>query len=273
MAIKSFKATSAALRHMNVADFSGVSKKRPEKRLVESLSRTGGRNSYGRITTRHHGGGHKRKYRMIDFKRDKVGIKGRVVAVEYDPNRSAYIALVSYVDGDKRYILAPMSLSAGDWVLSSDDADIKPGNTLTLSAMPVGTLIHNIEMQQGKGGKLVRSAGSVAQLMGREGEYCQIKMPSGEMRKIHQNCKATVGQVSNAEHMNISIGKAGRSRWLGIRPTVRGVAMNPIDHPHGGGEGKTSGGGHPRTPWGQPTKGYKTRHNKRTESFIIKHRR
>jgi large subunit ribosomal protein L2 len=273
MALKSFKPTSAGIRHKHVADFSVITKTKPEKSLVEPRPRTGGRNKYGRITTRHIGGGHKRMYRIVDFKRDKQDIPARVAAIEYDPNRTAYIALLNYVDGEKRYILAPLSLNVGDSVIASETADIRPGNTMTLSAMPVGTLIHNIELLPNQGGKLVRSAGSVAQLMGREGEYCQIKMPSGEMRRIHHLCRATIGQLSNTEHMNIAIGKAGRSRWLGIRPTVRGVAMNPIDHPHGGGEGKTSGGGHPRTPWGQPTKGYKTRQNKRSDAFIIKRRK
>lgn len=273
MAIKSFKPTSAGLRHKNMADFSVLTRKAPEKALVETKKRSGGRNAYGRITTRHMGGGHKRKYRLVDFKRDKTSIPAKVAAVEYDPNRTAYLALLNYADGEKRYILAPADLKVGDSVLASDSADIRPGNAMSLGAMPIGTLVHNIELLPNQGGKLVRSAGGVAQLMGREGIYCQVKMPSGEMRKFHQNCRATIGQLSNSEHMNIAIGKAGRSRWLGIRPTVRGVAMNPIDHPHGGGEGKTSGGGHPRTPWGMPTKGYKTRHNKRTDAFIIKRRR
>ncbi len=273
MALKTFKPTSAALRHKTVADYSVLSKKAPEKKLLESLKRSGGRNAYGRITTRHIGGGHKRKYRIIDFKRNKLEIPAKVVSVEYDPNRTTYIALLNYADGEKRYILAPVNLNTGDTVIASESADVKPGNSMTLGSMPVGTLIHNIELNPSQGGKLVRSAGAVAQLMGREEEYCQVKMPSGEMRKIHYTCRATIGQLSNPEHMNIAIGKAGRSRWLGIRPTVRGVAMNPIDHPHGGGEGKTSGGGHPRSPWGMPTKGYKTRHNKRTDAFIIKRRK
>ena len=273
MAIKSFKPTSPALRHKTMADFSGLTKKEPEKKLLVTLKKTGGRNAYGRITTRHIGGGHKRKYRIVDFKRENLEIPGKVVAIEYDPNRSTRLALITFKNGEKRYILAPMNLQVGDKVISSDSADIKPGNCMTLGAMPVGTLIHNIELEPGKGGKLVRSAGVVAQLMGRERDYCQVKMPSGEMRLIHQGCRASIGQLGNMEHNNIFVGKAGRSRWLGIRPTVRGVAMNPIDHPHGGGEGKTSGGSHPRTPWGQPTKGYKTRQNKRTDEFIIKRRR
>ena len=273
MAIKTFKATSAGVRHKEVADFSVLTASRPLKGLLTKVKRTGGRNSYGRITTRHVGGGHKRMYRLIDFKRDKFDIPAKVASIEYDPNRTSYIALLNYADGEKRYILAPLGLRVGDLVLSSDSADIKPGNNLTLSLMPIGTFIHNVELEPKRGGKVVRAAGAVAQLMGREGEYCQIKMPSGEMRKVHQLCRASIGQLSNAEHMNMSIGKAGRSRWLGIRPTVRGVAMNPVDHPHGGGEGKTSGGGHPRSPWGQPTKGYKTRHSKRTDKFIIKRKK
>ena len=273
MPIKTFKPISPARRYLTVADFCGLTKKAPEKKLLEAKKRSGGRNAYGRITTRHVGGGHKKKYRIVDFRRDNLDIPGKVVAIEYDPNRTARLALIGYKNGEKRYILAPVDLRVGDAVIASESADIKPGNTMTLGAMPVGTLIHNLELIPGQGGKLVRSAGTVAQLMGREREYCQVKMPSGEMRLIHQNCRASIGQLGNAEHNNIFIGKAGRSRWLGIRPTVRGVAMNPIDHPHGGGEGKTSGGSHPRTPWGQPTKGYKTRHNKRTDGFIIKHRR
>jgi len=273
MAVKTFKPTSPALRHKMVADFRGLSKKAPEKKLIEILPRTGGRNNYGRITTRHIGGGHKRKYRIIDFKRCNIDVPGKVVALEYDPNRTSHIALINFANGEKKYILAPLNLKVGDAVISSDNADIKPGNAMTLGAMPVGTLLHNLELEPNKGGKLVRSAGAVAQLMGREKEYCQVKMPSGEMRLFHQNCRATIGQLSNSEHNNIFIGKAGRARWMGVRPTVRGVAMNPIDHPHGGGEGKTSGGSHPRTPWGMPTKGYKTRHNKRTDAFIIKHRK
>lgn len=273
MPLKSFKPTSAAIRHMNVADFSVLTQKKPQKSLLQRISKTGGRNAYGRITTRHIGGGHKRMYRVIDFKRDKIDVPAKVASIEYDPNRTAYIALLHYLDGEKRYILAPINLSVGDKVIASDTADIRPGNSMALGAMPIGTLIHNIELRPNGGAQLIRSAGAVAQLMGREGIFCQIKLPSGEMRKIHHKCRATIGQISNAEHMNIAIGKAGRSRWFGIRPTVRGVAMNPIDHPHGGGEGKTSGGGHPRSPWGQPTKGYKTRSNKRTDAFIIKKRR
>ena len=277
MAIKTFKPITPSLRYKTVADFSVLTpkKKQPRKprKLMSSLTKTGGRNQFGKMTVRHIGGGHKRKYRAIDFKRDKREIPAVVASLEYDPNRTAYIALLNYADGEKRYILAPLNLNTGDRVLASDQADIKPGNNLALSAIPVGTLIHNIEIEPGRGGKLARSAGGFAQLMAKEGEYCQVKMPSGEIRLIHSRCRASVGQLSNTEHENMTIGKAGRNRWLGVRPTNRGVSMNPIDHPHGGGEGKSSGGGHPRTPWGVPTKGYKTRNNKRTDAFIVKHRR
>jgi large subunit ribosomal protein L2 len=277
MPIKSFKPTTPALRYKTVADFSVLTpkKKQPKKprKLTAALNQKGGRNNMGKMTVRHQGGGHKRKYRMIDFLREKREIPAKVASLEYDPNRTAYIALLNYADGEKRYIIAPQNLNVGDSVLASDQADIKPGNNLSLGAIPVGTLIHNIEVIPGQGGKLARSAGGYAQLMAKESEYCQVKMPSGEIRKLHTRCRASIGQLSNPDHENITIGKAGRSRWLGIRPTVRGVAMNPIDHPHGGGEGKSSGGGHPRTPWGVPTKGYKTRNNKRTEAFILKHRR
>jgi large subunit ribosomal protein L2 len=277
MPVKSFKPTTPAQRFKNVADFTALTPKKDQpkkpRKLIAKLSKSGGRNNYGRITVRHTGGGHKRHYRMVDFLRDKRDIPAKVASVEYDPNRTAYIALLNYADGEKRYILAPLGLNVGDNVSASEKADIKPGNNLSLAAIPVGTLIHNIEVEPGKGGRLARSAGGYAQLMAKEGEYCQIKMPSGEMRLLHSRCRASIGQISNTDHENITIGKAGRVRWMGIRPTVRGVAMNPIDHPHGGGEGKTSGGGHPRTPWGQPTKGYKTRNNKRTDAFIVKRRR
>ena len=277
MAIKSFKPITPSLRYKNVADFSVLTpkKKQPRKprKLTVALTKTGGRNQFGKMTVRHIGGGHKRKYRMVDFLRDKREIPAKVASLEYDPNRTTYIALLNYVDGEKRYILAPTNLNVGDNVLASDSADIKPANNLSLSAIPVGTLIHNIEVEPGKGGKLGRSAGSFAQLMAKEGDYCQVKMPSGEIRLLHAKCRASIGQLSNTDHENITIGKAGRNRWFGIRPTNRGVSMNPIDHPHGGGEGKSSGGGHPRTPWGVPTKGYKTRNNKRTDAFIVKRRR
>ncbi len=277
MPLKTYKPTTPSMRYMTRADFSVLTpkKKQPKKpaKLTQSLNKSGGRNVFGRITVRHIGGGHKRSYRVIDFARDKREIPATVASIEYDPNRTAYIALLNYKDGEKRYIIAPLNLNVGDPVLASDTADIKPGNNLSLSVIPVGTLIHNIEVEPGKGGKLGRSAGNYAQIMAKEEDYCQVKMPSGEIRLLHSRCRASIGQLSNLEHENITIGKAGRSRWLGIRPTNRGVSMNPIDHPHGGGEGKTSGGGHPRTPWGQPTKGYKTRNNKRTDAFIVKRRK
>ena len=237
------------------------------------MKKTGGRNVYGRITSRYIGGGHKRLYRIIDFKREKFDIPAKVASIEYDPNRSANIALLHYLDGEKRYILAPMELKVGDTLLSGERVDIKPGNSLPLKNIPLGTLIHNIEMKPGKGAPLIRSAGSSGQLMAKEGKYAHIKMPSGEVRLIQVNCYATVGQVGNLDHENISVGKAGRTRWLGRNPRVRGVAMNPVDHPLGGGEGKTSGGRHPVTPWGVPTKGYKTRKNKATDKYIIKRRK
>jgi len=277
MALKTFKATTPSLRYKTVADFSVLTPKKDQpskpRKLVSSLTKSGGRNQFGKMTVRHVGGGHKRKYRKVDFARSKMEIVATVASLEYDPNRTAYIALVHYLDGEKAYILAPGGLQVGDKVLASDTADIKPGNHLALTAIPVGTMIHNLEVVPGGGGKLVRSAGNAAQLMAKESEYCQVKMPSGEMRLLHGRCRASIGSVSNSEHENMKIGKAGRARWLGVRPTNRGVSMNPIDHPHGGGEGKSSGGGHPRTPWGVPTKGYKTRNNKRTDAFIVKRRK
>jgi len=274
MAVKTFKPITPTLRFKTVADFTVLTKKselpsRPKK-LLSIKSKTGGRNMYGRITTQQIGGGHKQKYRLIDFKREKANVPGKVSSIEYDPNRTAWIALITYVDGDKRFIIASEGLKVGDAVLASDQADIKPSNHLTLSFIPVGTFIHNIEVLPGKGGQLARSAGSFGQLVAKEEEYCQVRMPSGEIRLIHSKCKASIGQVSNQEHENVTIGKAGRSRWMGIRPTVRGVAKNPVDHPMGGGEGKSSGGRHPTTPWGKPTKGYKTRKNKRTDVFMVK---
>ncbi len=276
MALKTFKAKTPSLRFKTSADFSELTpkKKQPKKpkRLFLSFGKSGGRNSAGRTTSFHRGGGHKRRYRVIDFVRNKLEVPAKVASLEYDPNRSAYIALLHYLDGDKRYILAPQNLKVGEMVSSSDSADIKPGNHLTIEAIPVGTLIHNIELEPGKGGQIARSAGGFAQLMAKEGDYYPIRMPSGELRKIHRKCKATVGQVSNPEHENMKIGKAGRVRWKGRRPVVRGVAMNPVDHPMGGGEGKASGG-HPRSPWGQFAKGLKTRRNKRTSRFILKRRK
>ncbi len=273
MAIKKYKPTSPGRRHMTSADFGEVTAGKPEKSLLAPLKKSGGRNNYGRITKRHTGGGHKRKYRIIDFKRDKIEIPARVVSVEYDPNRTARIALVCYADGEKRYILAPAGIQVGDTVIASDQADIKPGNCLTIRAIPLGTWVHNVELRAGKGGQLARSAGSYAAVAAKEGRYAQLKLPSGEVRLVLQDCRASVGQVGNIQHENIKIGKAGRNRWLGKRPQSRGVAMNPVDHPHGGGEGKSSGGRHPVTPWGVPTKGYKTRVNKRTDRFIVRRRK
>ncbi|MDH7577522.1 MAG: 50S ribosomal protein L2 [Bacillota bacterium] len=273
MAIKKFKPTSPGRRQMSVVAFEELSDVKPERSLVEPVRKKAGRNNQGRITVRHRGGGHKRFYRIIDFKRDKDGIPARVATLEYDPNRSANIALLHYVDGEKRYILAPLGLKVGDTVISGREADIKPGNALPLKNIPVGTMIHNIEMKPGRGAQLVRSAGGVAQLMAKEGSYAHIRMPSGEVRLIHIDCKATVGQVGNVDHENISLGKAGRSRWLGIRPTVRGVVMNPVDHPHGGGEGKSPIGRNPVTPWGKPALGAKTRKKKKaSDKMIIKRR-
>jgi large subunit ribosomal protein L2 len=245
----------------------------PERSLLEPKKRISGRNNDGHITVRRRGGGHKRHYRIIDFKRDKAGVPGRVTQIEYDPNRSAHIALITYLDGEKRYIISPAGLEVGKTVMAGPEADILPGNALPIRNIPLGTQIHNIELRPGKGGQLVRSAGGFAQLVAKEGDYAQVRMPSGEVRRVPVVCYATVGQVGNVEHENVSYGKAGRSRWHGLRPAVRGVAMNPVDHPHGGGEGKTSGGRHPVTPWGQPTRGYKTRKTKRTTKMIVRDRR
>jgi len=274
MPIKQYKPTSAGRRAMTAIVGENLTKKAPEKSLVVALKSTGGRNMYGRITSRHRGAGHKRQYRLIDFGRDKLGMTAKVVSVEYDPNRTSRIALIQYQDGNRRYILAPEGLQVGDQVLAGNGADVKPGHAMKLKDIPMGSMIHNIEIRPGKGGQLVRSAGAVAQLMAREGEYATIKLPSGEMRKILAECMASIGQVGNLEHINVSIGKAGRMRWMGERPQSRGVVTRPGDgHPMGGGEGKTSGGRHPTTPWGKPTKGYKTRQNKLTEKYIVKHRK
>lgn len=273
MSIKKYKPTSPGRRGMTSPDKAQLTAKRPFKQLLSPNHRSAGRNNYGRITSRFRGGGHKRLYRNIDFKRDNYGVPGKVASIEYDPNRTTYIALVHYADGDKRYILAPAGLSVGDTVISSAKADIKPGNSLPLSAIPVGTIIHNIEIKIGRGGQLVRSAGVGARLMAREGNWTQIRLPSGEVRRVHIKCRATVGALSNSGQANIHLGKAGRTRWLGRRPHNRGVVMNPVDHPMGGGEGRTSGGRHPTTPWGKPTKGYRTRHNKRTDVFIVSRRK
>ncbi|MBF0528957.1 MAG: 50S ribosomal protein L2 [Deltaproteobacteria bacterium] len=273
MPIKKVKPTSPGRRSMNFGTFEDITSTKPEKSLLEPKPSTGGRNNVGRITSRYRGGGHKRQYRIIDFRRDKKDITAKVHSIEYDPNRSARIALLHYIDGEKRYILAPVNLNVGDQIIASDKADIKPGNTLSLRYIPLGTLIHNVELKLGKGGQIVRSAGTYAQLMAKEGKYSLLKLPSGELRRVLSDCQATIGQVSNPDHSNISYGKAGRIRWLGKRPHVRGVAMNPVDHPHGGGEGKSSGGRHPCTPWGVPTKGYKTRKQKNASDKLIVRRR
>lgn len=272
MAIKKFKPTTPSRRYMTVSSFEEITKKEPEKSLLAPLKKSGGRNLNGRITTRHRGGGHKRRYRIIDFKRNKDGVPAKVASIEYDPNRSARIALLQYLDGEKRYILAPNKLAVGDEVISGDNADIKPGNALKLRYIPVGTIIHNIELQPGKGGQMARSAGTLAQIMAKEGQYAHVKLPSGEVRLVRMECKATIGQVGNIDHENISVGKAGRVRWLGKRPTVRGVVMNPHDHPHGGGEGKSPAGRHPVTPWGKPTMGKKTRKKKKSDRLIVRSR-
>ncbi len=270
MSIKLLKPTTPGQRGMSKQGFEEITSDTPERSLIGTLKRTGGRNNNGRITTRHIGGGHKRRYRIIDFKRNKPGVPAKVATIEYDPNRTARIALLIYADGEKRYILAPDGLEVGRTVLSGKDADILVGNALPLRNMPLGTTVHNIEMKPGKGGQIARAAGTFAQLVAKDEDYAQLRMPSGEIRRIHLDCFATVGQVGNLQHENVSLGKAGRKIWMGIRPTVRGVVMNPVDHPHGGGEGRTSGGRHPVTPWGQPTRGYKTRRNKRTAKFIVK---
>lgn len=274
MAIKTFKPTTASRRNMTVTDYSVLSRVKPEKSLLEPQKKTAGRNSYGRITVRHHGGGNKQKYRIVDFKRDKMDMKATVLTLEYDPNRSAHIALVQYEDGEKRYIIAPVGLEVGAQIVSSEHADIKPGNCLPIANIPLGTIIHNIELYPGKGAQLVRSAGSFAQLMAKEGAAAQVRLPSGEVRYIKLNCKATIGQIGNVDHENVQLGKAGRTRHYGIRPTVRGSVMNPNDHPHGGGEGKSPiGRPGPVTPWGKPALGYKTRkQNARTNKQIVKRR-
>ena len=274
MAIKKFKPTSPGRRFMTTDTFDEVTRSQPERSLVEPVKRKGGRNNNGRITTRHQGGGHKRRYRVIDFKRDKDGVPAKVAHIEYDPNRSARIALLHYADGEKRYIVAPQGLAVGDMVESGPEADIKPGNALPLESIPTGTTIHNIELYPGRGAQLVRSAGTSAQLQAKEKGYGVIRMPSSELRRINLACRATVGEVGNPDHSNIDGGKAGRSRWRGVRPTVRGTAMNPVDHPHGGGEGKTTPGRHPVTPWGVPTLGYRTRtKHKRSDAYIIRGRK
>jgi large subunit ribosomal protein L2 len=275
VAVKSYRPTSAGRRHMTGYTFDEITKDKPEKALLKPLKRKAGRNNTGRITVRHRGGGAKKRLRIIDFKRDKMGVPGKVAAIEYDPNRTARIALIFYVDGEKRYIIAPIDLNVGDMIKTGEGAELKPGNVLQLKNMPSGTMIHNIELQPGKGGQMVRGAGTAAQLMDKEGDYALIRLPSGEMRKVRSNCLATIGQVGNIDHQGIDLGKAGRKRWLGIRPTVRGSAMNPNDHPHGGGEGRSPiGMPGPKTPWGKPALGYKTRKKtKASNRLIVKRRR
>ena len=273
MALISRKPTSPGRRFQTASDFAEITRSEPEKSLVRTLKKSGGRNNNGRVTAPHRGGGHKRRYRLIDFKRNKLEVPAKVAAIEYDPNRTVRIALLHYADGEKRYILAPMHLQVGDAVVASPEADIKPGNSLPLAKIPAGTLVHNIELRPGKGGHLARAAGASAQLMAKEGKYAHLKLPSGEVRMVTVDCRATIGQLSNVEQENISLGKAGRKRWEGKRPHVRGVAMNPVDHPMGGGEGRTSGGGHPRSPWGQLAKGGKTRSPRKTSNRLIVKRR
>lgn len=272
MGVRRYKPTSAGRKNMSGYTFEEITKKSPEKSLLEPMRKSGGRNNYGRVTTRHRGGGTRRAYRVIDFKRNKIDVPAVVAAIEYDPNRSARIALLHYTDGDKRYILAPVGLKVGDKVMSGPNAEVRVGSALPLKVIPLGTEVHNIELQIGRGGVMVRSAGASAQLMAKEGDYATLRMPSGEMRMVHINCMATIGQVGNVEHQNVRLGKAGRSRWLGRRPEVRGSAMNPRDHPHGGGEGRAPRGMPPKTKWGKPARGVKTRHNPRTDRFIVRRR-
>jgi len=271
MATRQYKPTSAGRRFQSVLEFTELTDKEPERRLLAPKGRTGGRNALGRMTSRHRGGGHKRRYRIIDFRRNKDLIPAKVAAIEYDPNRSARLALLHYVDGEKRYILAPVGLRVGDSVTTGEGADIKPGNAMELRQIPTGTMVHNVELKPGRGAQLGRSAGAAIQLMAKEGPRALLKLPSGELRYVQLTCRATVGQVGNVDHENVSLGKAGRTRWLGKRSHVRGMAMNPVDHPHGGGEGRSKGN-HPQSPWGQPAKGFKTRHNPRTDRFIVKRR-
>lgn len=272
MGVRTLKPTSPGRRFQTVSDFAEITTTTPEKSLLGPIKKSGGRNSNGRITSRHRGGGHKRRYRLIDFRRTKDGIPGRIASVEYDPNRSARIALLVYADGEKTYIVAPEGSKVGDAVSSGPGSDIKPGNTLTLDRIPVGTTVHAIEIKPGAGGKMARSAGCGAQLVAKEGNYALLRLPSGELRNVRRECRATIGQVGNAQHENISIGKAGRNRWKGVRPQTRGIAMNPVDHPHGGGEGRAKGN-HPQSPWGKPAKGARTRHNPRTDKFIVARRK
>ena len=272
MALKQYNPTSPSRRQLVTVDRSALWKGKPVKKLTEGLSKSGGRNNHGRMTVRHIGGGHKRTYRLVDFKRRKFGVSGTVERLEYDPNRTAFLALIGYEDGDRAYILAPQRLQAGDRVVADERVDVKPGNAAPIRAIPIGTVIHNVELKPGRGGQVARSAGAYAQIVGRDGDYTQIRLSSGEIRRVHSICMATIGAVSNPDHQNINHGKAGRARWFGKRPQVRGVAMNPVDHPHGGGEGRTSGGRHPVTPWGKDTKGTRTRSNKKTQGMIIRSR-
>jgi large subunit ribosomal protein L2 len=272
MGIKKYKPTSPGRRFVTSLDYSEVTTDRPHKPLTEGKKRSSGRNAEGHVTSRHRGGGHKRRYRIIDFKRNKPGVPAKVATIEYDPNRSAFIALLHYLDGEKRYILAPQGLTVGDTVVSGEKVEVRPGNAMPLANIPLGTMVHNVELKPGKGGQMVRSAGTAAQIMAKEGKYTTLRLPSGEMRMVLSTCMATVGQVGNVEHSNISVGKAGRSRWLGIRPQTRGTAMNPVDHPHGGGEGRNKGR-HPVSPWGWPTKGYKTRKRKASDRLIVTRRK
>ncbi|MFQ6070277.1 MAG: 50S ribosomal protein L2 [Candidatus Aminicenantales bacterium] len=273
MGIKKYKPVTSSLRHRTSLTYQELTESKPYKPLLQPLTSSGGRNARGQMSVRRRGGGHKRLYRIVDFKRDKLDVPGVVETIEYDPNRSAFISLIKYQDGERRYILAPSGLKVGQQIIASDNqVDILPGNSMPLRCIPLGTVIHNIELRKYKGGQLVRSAGAGAQILAKEGDYAQVRLPSSEIRKIHLDCRATIGQVSNLDHQNISIGKAGRNRWKGIRPHVRGTAMNPIDHPHGGGEGKAKGGRNPVTPTGKPTKGYKTRKNKRTQPYIVRRR-
>lgn len=273
MGVKSYNPTTSSLRHRTGLTFEELTTRSPYKSLLEPLKKSGGRNSRGRISIRHRGGGHKRSYRIIDFKRNKIDVPGEIESIEYDPNRSAFISLVKYRDGERRYILTTQGMKVGQVIVSANkQVDILPGNAMPLRYIPLGTVVHNIELREGKGGQIAKSAGTRAQILAKEGDYAQIRMPSSEIRRVHLNCRATVGEVSNPDHKNISIGKAGRKRWLGRKPHVRGTAMNPIDHPHGGGEGKAKGGRNPVSPTGQPTKGYRTRRNKRTQPFIVRRR-
>ena len=272
MPIRKYKPTSPGRRFMSASTFEEVTRDQPEKSLVEHLKKFSGRNVSGRVTVRHRGGGHKKAYRVIDFKRNKLDVPGRVAEIEYDPNRSARIALIHYRDGEKRYILAPLGLKVGDTVMAGEKAEIRPGNALPLASIPLGTTVHNIEMSLGRGGQMVRSAGSSAQLLAKEGMLATLRMPSGEVRRVDVRCCATIGQVGNVDHANVNVGKAGRNRWRGWRPSVRGMTMNPFDHPHGGGEGRSGAGGNPQTPWGKPALGHRTRHNKSTDRMIVRRR-